>query len=270
MVDLSEAAWQTLTTPEIEELVRGDPVVVLPLAAIEQHGPHLPLSTDVEIGLGILRSALHKLPSGFPVSVLPVQGIGTSLEHENFSGTLSLSARTLEATVCEIGRGLARAGVRRLVLSNSHGGNRGVMDAAGLRLRAEEGLLVVKASYFDFPPEPEGAIDQSEWRHGLHGGAVETSMMLHLRPELVRRDRTEPIVSLGQDLESDGSRIRPDRGAAFSWLADDLHPSGVAGDATIATAALGEGLVEHYGSILSEILQDARRFPLERLVGAPK
>ena len=257
--------WQSLSTAEVEAFVERDPVVVLPLAAIEQHGPHLPLSTDLEIGLGILRSAVRQLPEDFPLRVLPPQSVGSSEEHLGFPGTLSLDGELLSAVICEIGRGLANAGVRRLVLSNSHGGNANAMDTAGLRLRQEEGLLVVKASYFRSAPPEDTEITQSEWRHGLHGGDVETSMMLHLRPDLVHPERFFQAHSLGEELEADLSRIGPESEASFSWLAKDLNPSGVFGDSRLADAEKGRFLVEHYAKLLSEVIQDARAFPLERL-----
>ena len=261
----SISEWQSLDTIEIDALVEKDPVVVLPLAAVEQHGPHLPLSTDLDIGMGMLRVALKALPDGFPASALPPQSVGTSPEHLSFAGTLSLDRETMVSTICNIGRSLASAGVRRLVLSNSHGGNHSAMVAAGLRLREEEGLLVVKASYFDFKPPLGLRIPDDEWRLGLHAGAVETSMMLHLCPERVREDRLVRARSLGEDLEATGSRIGPTGPASFAWLAEDLNPSGAVGDATLASREDGKLLVEHFGGILAEVIRDTRDFPLERI-----
>lgn len=257
--------WQTLTSAGVEELARRDPVVVLPLAAIEQHGPHLPLSTDLEIGRGLLARAFGRLPDDFPARVLPPQAVGSSAEHGRFPGTLSLSPELLGEIVHAHGVALARAGIRRLVLSTSHGGNRSVMDAAALRLRERRGLLVVKADYARFPRPPGIDLPEAEWRHGLHGGAVETSMMLHLRPDLVRRDEIRKAPSLGEELEEELLRLSPDGEPSFAWLAEDLHPSGVTGDPRLAGAELGERLVDHYGALLAEVLRDARAFPLDRL-----
>ena len=258
--------WQSLTTSDIEEIIKRDPVAVLPLAAVEQHGPHLPLSTDLEIGRGILQSAFDLLPADFPALVLPAQPIGSSAEHLSFSGTLSFDDDLMTAVIVEVGRGLSSAGVRRLVLSNAHGGNRAAMDLAGLRLRREEGLLVVKASYFNFPP-PEGIeISETEWRHGLHGGTVETSMMLHLRPDLVHTDQIVKSRSMGKELEAGRSRIGSQGSASFSWLAEDLSSSGVVGDARLADAEKGRLLIEHYARTLSGVIEDTLAFPLERLV----
>ena len=265
MREVTLPMWEQLTSGEVAALVCEDPVAVLPLAAVEQHGPHLPLSTDVEIGLGILKAAFSRLLEGFPAWVLPVQSIGSSIEHESFPGTLSLSPEHLVETICQIGGAVHGAGIRRLVLSNSHGGNRAVMETAGIRLRRECGLLVVRVSHFDLSPPDEAGIDPRELRHGLHGGALETSMMLWLRPDLVRPPASGRAASLGEELERAGSPIGPGGPAAFSWLAEDLNATGVTGDPGGADAGTGGILVDHYGAALAGVIEAARAFPLERL-----
>lgn len=259
--------WHDLTAPELRARVQRDPVVILPLAAIEQHGPHLPLSTDRVIGEGILQAALSALAPDVPALVLPIQAVGTSVEHEGFAGTLSLGSRTLERLIIDIGASLARAGVRRLVVSNSHGGNRAALDTAGLALRRAYGMLVVKASYFRFGRPDDVELPESEWRHGLHGGAVETAMMLHLRPSLIRTDEIRSFATLGAELEDRGLGVGPEGAAPFAWLAGDLNAEGVSGDATLADASAGARLVAHYGARLAEVVRDAHGFPLERLGG---
>ena len=258
--------WQSLTTEDAKGLAERDPVVILPLAAIEQHGPHLPLSTDLDIGMGLLARAFGHLPDDFPAWVLPPQAVGSSREHTRFPGTLSLDPELLSDVIHQHGVAVARCGVKRLVLSNSHGGNRHALETAGLRLRAEQGLLVVKANYFLFP-RPDGLeLPDSEWRHGLHGGAVETAMMLHLRPDLVRASEVRNAPSLGEELEGALRRLDPEgEAASFSWLAHDLNRSGVVGDARQADAVAGKCLVDHYGEALADVIKDARVFPLERL-----
>ncbi len=265
MAENSIRHWQSMTTIDARRAAERDPVVILPLAAIEQHGPHLPLSTDLDIGMGLLASAFRHLPDDFPAWVLPPQAVGSSREHMRFPGTLSLDPELLSAVIYQHGLALAGSGVKRLLLSNSHGGNRAVLDAAGLRLREERGLLVVKVNYFDLP-RPEGLdLPDSEWRHGLHGGAVETAMMLHLRPDLVRTGEIRDAPALGAELEGTMRRLGPEGVVSFSWLADDLNRSGVAGDARRADAAKGERLVAHYGEALADAIRDVRAFPLERL-----
>ncbi len=260
-------AWESMTGPEVADLVRRDPVVVLPLAAVEQHGPHLPLSTDLDIGRGLLTRAASRLPAGFPVRALPALAIGASTEHvqAGLAGTLALDSDQLADCIVRIGAGLADAGVRRLVLSNSHGGNRHAMETAGLRLRREHRLLVVKATYFAFERPANVDLPEVEWRHGLHGGAVETAMMLHLHPDRVRRRHVTRFASLGETLEAAGARILPEGPAAFAWLAADINRAGAAGDARLGTSEMGRRLLEHYGDTLAAIIDDARSFPIEKL-----
>jgi creatinine amidohydrolase len=191
--------------------------------------------------------------------------VGASLEHLRFAGTLSLRATLLGALVQQLGAALASCGVRRLVISNSHGGNRVAIDLAALTLRHEHAMLVVKASYFDFPRPADVDLPDAEWRHGLHAGAIETAMMLHLRPELVRSPATNIMRSLGEDLDDTLVHLRPEGSASFAWLADDLAADGVAGNPRLADVDKGRRLVAHYGKTLANVIRDAREFPLERL-----
>jgi creatinine amidohydrolase len=258
--------WAALTASEAREVARRDPVAVLPLAAVEQHGPHLPLSTDVDIGAGILAGALEAADPHVDVVVLPGEALGASLEHGHLPGTLDRGAAALEDAVVRTGHALARMGVRRLLIHNSHGGNKAVVDAAALRLRREAGLLVVKAHWFRFPRPDDVALPAAEWEHGLHGGAVETAMMLHLHPDRVRMEALQSFESLGGRLEEELTWVRPEGVAPFAWLADDLHPAGVAGDASLATPELGARLVAHFAGVLAEILADTAAFDLSSLV----
>lgn len=257
--------WQDLTAPEVQSAVEEDPVLVLPLGAVEQHGPHLPLSTDLDIAVGILRRAFEVLSGEVPAWALPPLAVGTSHEHRGFPGTLSLNPETLSDVVVEIGGDLARSGARRLVLLNAHGGNRAVLESAALALRRSHGMLVVKADYVRFPRPPNADLPESEWRRGIHGGAVETAMMLHLRPQAVRRDEIAEHPSLDEELERDLELLRATGPGSFSWVAGDLSESGVVGDARLATPELGSRLVAHYGELLAGLVRDARAFPLSRL-----
>ena len=256
-----------MTTTEVERLVNRDPVVILPVAAIEQHGPHLPLSTDLDIGLGLLAAAFQRLEGDFPAVSLPPVAVGASLEHARFAGTLSIDPGLLDKMVYQQGVALHRAGVRRMVLSNSHGGNVAALHTAGLRLRETHGLLVVKANYFLLPPPDTVQLPSSEWRHGLHGGAVETAMMLHLHPDAVRREHATHHPSGAEALEGSLRLVGPEEPAAsFSWLAGDLHPSGATGHAELADQAMGERLVDYYGGKLADVMRDAKAFPADALV----
>lgn len=257
--------WHLMSPVDQRTWGSRDPVVLLPVAATEQHGPHLPVSTDVDIGEGILASAQTALDPELPVFRLAMRPVGVSTEHADYPGTLTLSPAELEDDLVSQGVELASAGVRRLILFNSHGGNKAVVDTAALRLRSEAGMLVVKAHWFRFP-RPQGLpFPDSEWTFGLHGGGVETAMMLHLHPERVDRHATGRFPSLGEDLAQEMAYLGPEGVAPFAWMARDLNPLGVTGDASIATPEAGRQLVEHYGGVLAEVIRDTLRFPLDRL-----
>lgn len=258
--------WHTLTAAEIERFAERDPVAVLLLAAVEQHGTHLPLSTDLDIGLGLLAVAFGRLPDALPAAALPPVAVGASLEHARFPGTLSIPSALLGDLIHHLGTSVARGGIRRLVVVNSHGGNRATLDAAALRLRDEEQLLVVKVNYPDFPRPPAVDLPEAEWRHGIHGGAVETAMMRYLHPDRVREAEAGGTAPFATELERQGSRIAPEGAASFAWLAGDLDRSGAVGDAALGTADVGRRLVDYYGATLAAVIRDARAFPIDRLV----
>ncbi|MCG5523640.1 creatininase family protein [Ectothiorhodospira haloalkaliphila] len=252
--------WQDLTAPELASRMGPETVAVMVLGAVEQHGPHLPLSTDLDIGLGLLTEARRHLPADFPLLVMPPLALGSSEEHGGFPGTLSLPPQTAVAVLEALGEGVSRAGGRRLVWLNAHGGNTAVMDQAALALRRRHGLLVIKATYTRLGQPP--GIDADEWRHGLHGGALETALMRHLAPERVREDQVRDFPGRGQYLVASGHRwLGPEGAGAFAWLAEDLHPDGVTGDAAAGTAELGARILGFYGERLAQLLQEAASLP---------
>jgi creatinine amidohydrolase len=266
------AQWLDLSGPELARIAGRDPVALLPVAAVEQHGPHLPLSTDITIGEGVVQAAAAELAGQdheIDLLLMPCLVLGTSLEHTNFPGTLSLSVEQMVAQIRAVGVGVARAGIRRLLLFNSHGGNRAAVDAAALQLRADNGLLAVKANYFRFATPP-GTLSTEELAHGLHGGALETSMMLHLAPETVRRDALTDYKSLGAVRARAGLRLGPEGEASFAWMAEDLHPTGVSGNAAAADAANGARLVAAFGQKLAEIVLETAAFDLTLLGGVQR
>ena len=249
--------WQTLTAPQLAEFAQRDPVAVLVLGAIEQHGTHLPLATDLIIGEGLQAAMLEVLNGDLNVICLPSMAVGASDEHASFPGTLSLPAPLAIATLEAYGDSLARAGIRRWVLLNSHGGNKAVMDLAGLTLRRRHGMRVVKATYTRLPAL-EGAIDADELRYGLHGGLLETAMMHYLAPTLIALEgyqATPPATPEGAAL------VSAEGAAAFSWLAEDLSAHGVAGDARQASAELGKRLVQHYARQLATVVTETAQLP---------
>jgi len=253
--------WQDLTSPELAEYASPDAVAVMALGAVEQHGPHLPLSTDLDIATGLLERALERLDRELEVFVLPAQALGASDEHAGFVGTLSLSAGQMGDQLARVGAAVSGAGIRRLILINAHGGNIGWLGPAALNLRRRFEMLVIKASYMTFRT-PEHLLSAEELRVGLHGGQAETAMMLHLHPERVRIDRLQHFLSSAAAAPAD-ALLGPEAEAAWAWCAEDLNPDGVVGNAAAADAELGRELVDFYVAKLADVLREtaAARLP---------
>lgn len=265
---LPSGYWRDLTTEDFAEVDRERTVALLPVAAIEQHGPHLPLYTDACINEGIVAEALDQVSEAVTLLVLPMVSIGDSVEHLAFAGTLSATPETLARYWTEIGECVAAAGLRKLVLFNSHGGQPQVGDIVALDLRRKLGMLVVKANYFGFGL-PAELFDDEELEHGIHGGAVETSMMLHLRPDLVRQEAAANFEPLSLSMASEYRHLRPEGAIGFGWTAQDLHPAGVAGDSTQADAEKGRRAIAHAARCLAELVEETARFPLAALRERP-
>lgn len=261
MAPLQSGRWHDLATTDFARIDPQRTIAVLPLSAIEQHGPHLPLCTDAAINEGILRSALPRLPKDASVLVLPALTIGDSLEHTAFPGTLNADMTALLGLWLSVGRGVARAGVRKLVLFNSHGGQKALVDQAALRLRVEHGMLVVRAHSFGLGMPP-GLFDADELAHGIHGGEVETSLMLHLRPELVRREALADFDSLGRRLAERGGLLGAEKPVGLGWMTQDLNPAGACGNAAAATAEKGAVLLEYLAGRLVTLLGEVAVFEL--------
>lgn len=243
-------------------------IAVLPLAAVEQHGPHLPLGTDAMIAKAYLARTRALLPEELPVTFLPMQKVGQSEEHIVFPGTLSLGGHTLSGILRDLGDGVHRAGVRKLVLVNSHGGNLQAMERAAFELRAQLGMLVVTISWhrFGYPPD---TFARAEQIHGIHAGEIETAIMRAARPDLVRLQHAENFSSDAQAMEKDFEMLRLARPAGFGWMAQDLNPSGAVGNAAAATAAQGEAALAHGARAFVRLLREVDRFDLTRLRDAP-
>lgn len=243
-------------------------IAVLPLAAVEQHGPHLPLGVDTYIAETYLTRVLPLLPADLPVTFLPVQRVGVSPEHLSFPGTLTLSAATATAVWTELGESLARAGVRKLVLVTSHGGNVGAMESVARDLRVRLGMLAVTVGWHRFG-YPDGVFSAEEKKHGIHGGDIETSLMLAGKPDAVRTKQapnaTPATIAIMREFKWLGA-FRP---AGFAWMTQDLNASGAVGDATLATAAKGEAALDHGARAFVELLREIERFDLSRLKEGP-
>jgi creatinine amidohydrolase len=260
--------WIDMTWAEV---AAGDTrrwIAVLPVAAVEQHGPHLPLGTDSYIAEAYLERVMPLLPADLPVTFLPIQKIGQSDEHNAFPGTLSLSGQTLVATYVQIGESLNRCGVCKLVIVTSHGGNVAAIDLAARDLRVRLNMLVVTCAWhrFAYPP---GTFDTAEERHGVHAGDVETSLMLAGRPATVRMAEARQAVPEAVRMAQDFKWLSAFRPVGFGWMTQDLHPSGAVGDATLASAAKGEMALAHGAKAFVELLADVARFDLARLRSGP-
>lgn len=259
--------WQEMPSGAFASLP-ADTVAVLPIGAIEQHGPHLPLYVDSCINQSLLDRALAEAPADLPVTALPLQAIGKSNEHLAFPGTLSLSAETLIRLLTEIGESVARAGIRRLILLNSHGGQPQILDIVARDLRVRHSMLVVNAAWYAMGM-PEGLFSAEECRHGIHGGEIETSLMLHLRPDLVDMEKAEDFRSLGAEMEEGYDLLAPEGAFGFGWQAQDLNPSGACGNAAAADAERGRLLADHVVGRFHKLVREVARFPLERLQNHP-
>ena len=254
--------WSDLTADDLARRDMGRVVAVLPVAAIEQHGPHLPLSTDVVIADGYLARVRALVPDDRDVLLLPVQPVGKSDEHDAFPGTLTLTAETALRAWIEIGAGVHRAGCGKLVIVTSHGGNSALIDLVAGELRARFGMVAVTTSWARLG-YPDGLFAQREIDHGIHAGGIETALMLALRPDLVRAEAVADFPSRTLEMARAFTHLRAGRPAAFAWKAGDLHPSGAVGDARLGTAEAGRAALDHGARAFVDLLAEVDRFSLD-------
>jgi creatinine amidohydrolase len=263
MCDWADMTWQDIAAGDTARWI-----AVLPIAAIEQHGPHLPLCVDSAIADIYLERVRALLPQTVPATFLPVQRIGLSNEHVEFPGTLTFSLGTVVAAWTEIGESLARAGVRKLLIVTSHGGNVAAMDIVARDLRVRKGMFVVTTSWHRMG-YPEGLFDEGEQHHGIHGGDIETSVMLAGRSAVVRADKMSNAVPATVAMEQEFKYLSAARPAGFGWMAQDINACGAIGDATRATAAKGQAAIDHGARAFVELLGEIDRFDLARLSKGP-
>lgn len=259
--------WAELNTQDFARLDPQRAVAVLPLGATEQHGPHLPLNVDTLLVEGVVQAALPHLSPEDQVLVLPTQTLGLSTEHQAFAGTLTLSAETLLRVWCEMGEAVARAGLRKLVLFNAHGGNVAPMDIVARELRGRCNLLVFSSSWYQLPlgEAVTGLFSAHEHRFGVHGGDQETSMMLALHPQGVDLAQAENFSSAAEQRAAEFPVIGNGRSAKMGWHMQDYNVKGAAGNAAAATAEKGRALVSAAGLQLAQMLQEVGRLPLATL-----
>lgn len=267
--------WADLATTDFATLDRSRAIAVLPVAATEQHGPHLPLSVDADLADGVVQASLPHLPADLPVLFLPTQVVGYSPEHTAFAGTLSLKAETVIRLWTDIAESVCSSGVSKLVLFNSHGGQVSLMDVVARDWRARLGMLVYSVSWFNLPMTDEAGLDVNalfsaeEQRFGVHAGDVETSMMLALKPDRVRMGAAQDFRSTAQDRAKAFPILGNGKSAKLAWQMQDYNPHGAAGNAAAATAGKGHALVQAAGRSLARLLCEIDRLPSDTLRHPP-
>ncbi len=275
-MQLPSRFWADLTSRHFAQLAASTSiekaVAVLPVAAIEQHGPHLPVSVDTTLVNGVVDASLAHLPADLPVLFMPTQQVGKSNEHIRFPGTLTLSAQTLISVWMELGACVARAGFKKLVLLNSHGGQVSVMDIVARDLRTAHDLIVYSTNWYTlplgdavmnlFPPE--------EHRFGIHAGDMETSMMLALRQKYVDMAQARNFQSTAQERAAHYPILGNGSSAKLGWQVQDYNAMGAAGNAAAATAAKGQALIDAAGLQLAKFLQEVSSLPLSTLNPTPR
>ena len=240
----------------------SDWIAVLPVAATEQHGPHLPASTDTDIARAMVAATVAILPHDAKVSFLPIEEIGASAEHGDTPGTISRDPCDLAQAWLDIAADLNINGIRKLVLVSSHGGNTPVCDMVIQRARIELGMLAVATSWARFG-YPEGLFSDDEIALGIHGGDIETSIMLAARPDSVDMTQAENFQSLQQDMRRDMTHLRAYGPHRFGWMMHDLNEQGVTGNAGAATAEKGAAVIAHQSRGFIELLEDVGSFDIQ-------
>jgi creatinine amidohydrolase len=250
---------ETLTPQE-----RSKWVVVLPLGAYEQHGPHLPFETDTLIAEGIVSRLKVALPAKLPVSFLPVEAVGYSIEHMDVAGTKTLAFDKAVRRWLDIAERLNGLGIRKLVMLNAHGGNSPLLTIVATEARVRFNMLAVATSWTRFGV-PDGLIAPEDKAIDIHGGDIETSVMLALNPEKVDLAKAENFPSRQSDFIKGFKHLRAYGPHAFGWKMSDLSSQGVAGNAAVATAEKGERLIAHSVKGLVELIEDVDKFDVARL-----
>ncbi len=250
---------------QIAKADTSDWTVVLPVAATEQHGPHLPASTDADIARTMVAACVAILHPNAKVSFLPIEEVGASAEHGDTPGTLSRDPFELAQAWFHIAADLNINGIRKLVLVSSHGGNTPVCDMVIQRARIELGMLAVATSWSRFG-YPDGLFSADEIALGIHGGDIETSIMLAARPDTVDMTKAEDFPSLQHDMVRGMKHLRAYGPHRFGWMMHDLNGQGVTGNAGAATAEKGAAVIAHQSRGFVELLEDVKAFDLDDLI----
>lgn len=257
--------WWDLSAHDFNALDMSKIVAVFPVGAVEQHGPHLPVRVDAAINNGVMEHAVAKMGEDFPALILPTMSVGKSNEHSAFPGTLTLSAETLGRVWYEICESAYRAGIRKVLFVNSHGGQPQVMEIVCRQLRVDLGMFAVSSQWSRFT-DLSDLFSDDERKHGIHAGEVETSVMRYLHPDLVDMSLAEDFVPLSKQLVEEYDMLMTEGGAVgFGWQAQDIHPSGACGNAALADVERGRISVERAADRLIKLIGEIASYPLERI-----
>ena len=257
--------WENLSTREFAATNWENAVALLPVAAIEQHGPHLPVSVDAAINAGVIAAAGKLVADECDLLLLPAQKVGKSDEHQAFPGTLTISHETLGRYWFDLAASVHRAGCRRMLFFNSHGGQPQLLDMLCRDLRVQFGMLAVQTAWFNLI-DISDLFTASELHHGIHGGEVDTSMMLHLHPDLVTMSEARHFHSLSEQVERENSVLRIEGAVSMGWQTQDLNAAGACGDASNADARRGAVVIERAAQALATLVGEVARYPLTRIV----
>ena len=250
----------------------GETIAVFPVAATEQHGPHLPLKVDSAIVDGVIAAALPYLSADVPALFLPTQAVGFSPEHDRFPGTLTLKAETVLRLWTDVGESVAASGIKKLVLLNAHGGQANFMDIVARDLRSRLGLMVLSVNWYGLPlvgPQGEDVnalFSDHEHRFGIHAGDVETSMMLALSPLHVQMQHAKNFASASEARAQQFSILGNGKSAKLAWQMQDYNPAGAVGNAAAATLDKGEKVLDAAGRALAQLLAQVHQLPRNTVV----
>jgi creatinine amidohydrolase len=257
--------WWDLSAEDFRRLDMERIVAVLPVGAVEQHGPHLPVRVDTAIVDGIMQHAAARMADDCPALILPTISIGKSNEHSAYPGTLTLSAETLGRLWYEVCESIHRAGVRKVVFVNSHGGQPQIMEIVCRELRVRLGMLAVSSQWSRFT-DLSDLFTATERKHGIHAGEIETSAMLYLHPGLVDMSLAEDFRSLSQTLETECEMLMPEgHRAGFGWQMQDINPKGACGNAVLADAKRGQQAIDRAADRLIKLISEVDKYPLSRI-----
>jgi creatinine amidohydrolase len=260
--------WIDFTAEDFQNLDPMKTIAILPIAAVEQHGPHLPVGTDTILNQGCLNLLAERAPAELDIRILPIQSVGKSNEHLWQKGTVTLPAAVQIEAWTGIGLSVARAGIKKIVFINSHGGNEEIMGIVARELRVRENMLAVKTSWTRFGA-PDGLYSDLERRHGIHAGDLETSLVMHFRPELVVHNQLQDFPSVTAKDEAAFKYLRPHGQHAYAWIASDLNPHGAVGEAQKATPEKGRLTAEYQVKCMLELLREVERHDLPKPAAAP-